>query len=65
MCLPRRREGLLHADVELLAAAEREPRAASRAQRLQLLELLQAEQLAEVAACLVLAARWRRDLDVV
>jgi len=65
MRLSRRREGLLDADVQMPAAAEREPDAASSAQRLRLLELLQAEQIAEKTARLVLAARRRRELDVV
>jgi hypothetical protein len=61
----RRRERLFDADVELAAAFEREPDAAARAQRLGLLELLEAEQVAEEATRLWLAARRRRDLDVV
>ena len=65
MRLTRGREGLLDADVELPAAVESEPDAASRAQRLRLLELLQTEQFAEVTARLGLAAGRRCDLDVV
>lgn len=65
MRLPSRRERLLDADVELAACGEREPRAAARAQRLGLVELLEAEQLAEEATRLVLAAGWGRDLDVI
>jgi hypothetical protein len=65
VCLPRRRERLLDADVELAAAGEREPGSAARAQRLRLGELLEAEQPAEEAPRLVLAARRGRDLDMV
>ncbi|HJQ73397.1 MAG TPA: hypothetical protein VJ814_00825 [Gaiellaceae bacterium] len=65
MRLPCRNERLLDADVELAAVREREPRAAARAQRVRLLELLQAEQVAEEASRLRLAARRRRELDVV
>ena len=65
MRLPRRRERLLEADVELAASAEREPDAAAGAQRLGLLDLLQAEQLAEEATSLRLAARRRGELDMV
>jgi len=56
--LPRRRERLLDADVELAAAPEREPGATARAQRLGLLDLLQPEQVAEESPRLWLAA-WR------
>jgi hypothetical protein len=63
--LPRRRERLLDADVELAAVVECEPRAAARAERLRLLELLEAEQVAEEAPRLGLAAGRRRELDVV
>jgi hypothetical protein len=63
--LARGDERILHADVELAAASEREPDAAARAQRLGLLELLEAEQLAEEAPRLVLASRRRRELDVI
>jgi hypothetical protein len=63
--LARRRERILDADVELAAARECEPGAAARAQRLRLLELLEAEQPAEEASRLVLAARRGRDLDVI
>jgi hypothetical protein len=62
---PRRRERLLDADVELPAAAEREPDASARTQRLRLLELFEVEQLAEETPRLVLAAGWRCDLDVI
>jgi hypothetical protein len=65
MRLSRRRERFLDADMELSAAVEREPDAAARAQWLGLLDLLQRQQLAEEAPRLVLAARWRRELDVV
>ena len=65
MRLPRGRERLLDADVELLAVAEREPGAAARAQRLGLLELLEPEQVAEEAPRLGLAAARRRELDVI
>jgi hypothetical protein len=65
MRLPRRRELLLDADMELAAVAEPEPDAAARAQRLGLLELLQAEQAAEEAAGGGLAAGRRRELDVI
>jgi hypothetical protein len=63
--LSRRRERGLDADVELATAAEGEPRAAARAQRLRLLELLEAEQVAEEAPRLGLAARRRGELEVV
>jgi hypothetical protein len=63
--LPRRRERFLDADVELAAVAECEPRPAARAERLRLLELLEAEQVAEEAPRLGLAAGRRCDLDVV
>jgi hypothetical protein len=63
--LARRRERILDADVELAVARECEPGAAARAQRLRLLELLEAEQPAEEAPRLVLAARRGRDLDVI
>jgi hypothetical protein len=59
MRLARRREQLLDADVEL-AAAEREPCAATRAERFRLLELLEAEQVAEEAPRVGLAAGRRR-----
>jgi hypothetical protein len=65
VCLPRRRKRLLDADVELIAAREREPDAAARTERLRLLELLEAEQVTEEAARLRLAARRGRELDVV
>jgi hypothetical protein len=65
MGLSRRGERLLDADVKLAAAPEREPRAAARAERLRLLELFQADELAEEAARLGLAAGRRRELDVV
>lgn len=65
MRLAGRGERLLDAYVELVAAAEREPGASSGAQRLRLLELLQAEQVAEEAPCLGLAARQCRELDVI
>ena len=55
MGFPRRRERLLDTDVEL-PADQREPDAATRAQRLGLLELLQPEQVAEEATRLRLAA---------
>jgi hypothetical protein len=58
MRLPGRRERLLDADVELATVAECEPCAAAGTQRLGLLELLQAEQVAEEATGLRLAA-WR------
>jgi hypothetical protein len=57
MRLPGRRERVLDADVELGAVAQREPGAAARAQRLRFLELLEAEQVAEEAPRLGLAAR--------
>jgi hypothetical protein len=62
---PCRRESLLDPDVELAPAAEREPRAAARTQRLGLLELLEAEQAAEEATGLLLAARRGGELDVI
>ena len=65
MCLARRRERLLDADVELAAFLQNEPQSATRAQRLGLLDLLQAEQLAEEAARLRFAAGRSRDLDVI
>jgi len=65
MRFPRRRERLLDADMELAAAAEREPDAAARAQRRGLLQLLQAEQAAEEPPRLGLAARRRCELHVV
>src|SRR5579875_1926202 len=64
MRFPRRRERILDADVQL-PVAEREPRPAALPQRLGLLELGQAEQLAEEAPRLALAAAGSRDLDVV
>jgi hypothetical protein len=51
--------------MELAAVGEREPRTAAGAQRPGLLELLEAEQVPEEAPRLRLAARRRRDLDVV
>ena len=57
MGLARRRERILHADVELLRARP-EPDAPARAQRLGLLDLGQAEELAEEAARLGLTAAW-------
>jgi hypothetical protein len=65
MRLLRRRERLLDADVKLAAVAEGEPHAAARAQRLRLLELFEAEQVAEEAARLGLAAGRRCELDMV
>jgi hypothetical protein len=65
MSLPRRREGLLDADVQLAASVEQEPGAAAQAQPLRLLDLVQAEELAEEAAGLRFAAGWSRELDVV
>jgi hypothetical protein len=58
-------ERLFDPDVELAAAGEREPDAAARAQRLGLLELVQAEQVAEEATRVRLAADRSRELDVV
>jgi hypothetical protein len=63
--LPRRRERILDADVELASATEREPDASSRSQRFRLLDLVQPEQAAEEAARLVLAAGRRCELDVI
>jgi hypothetical protein len=65
MRLPRGGEVVFDADVELASAADCKPGAATWAQRLGLLELLQAEQIAEEAARLRLAARRRGELDVV
>ena len=65
MRLARRRERLLDAYVELASAAEREPRAASGAERLRLLDLREAEQLPEETTRLGLAARRCRELNVV
>ena len=62
--LARRRERLLDTDMEL-AAAEREPGTAAGTQLLRLLQLLQAEQVAEEAPRLVLAARRCRELNVI
>jgi len=58
-------ERLFDPDVELAAAGERKPGAATRAQRRRLLELLQAEQIPEKAARFRLATRRRGELDVV
>jgi hypothetical protein len=55
MGFPRRREPLLDTDVQL-PAAQCEPDSATRAQRLGLLELFEAEQDAEEATRLRLAA---------
>jgi hypothetical protein len=55
---------VLDADVELLAA-EREPDAAAAVEGVGLLDLHQAEELAEEASRLLLAARRGRKLDVV
>src|SRR5262245_62355199 len=55
---------LLDSDVELLAA-EGKPDAAAAVERLRLRQLPQAEELAEEAARLRLAARRGRNLDVV
>ena len=65
MCLARGSERLFDPDVELSASGQCEPDSAARAQLLGLLDLLQAQQLAEEAACLRLAAGWRSELDVV
>lgn len=65
MRFPRRRELLLDPDVKLAASAEREPDSAARAQGLGLLELLQAEQVAEEAPRLGLAAGRRGELHVI
>jgi hypothetical protein len=65
MRLLRGRERILDADMELATSAQHEPDPAAGAQRLGLLDLLQAEQVAEEAARLRFAARWRCDLDVV
>jgi hypothetical protein len=66
MCLAGRRERFLDADVQLASAtAEREPGSAASAQWLRLLDLLQAEQVAEEAPRLGLAAGRRGELDVV
>jgi len=65
MRLAGRLERLGHADVELTAAVEREPCAASGAERLRLLDLLEAEQPGEEAPRLLLAAGRRCELDVV
>ena len=64
MRLPRRRELRLDPDVELLRP-EPEPDAAAALQRLRLLDFLEAEQLAEEAARLGLAAGRRGELNVV
>ena len=64
MGLRRRSERLLDADVQL-AAAEREPAASAHGEQRRLLDLGQSEQLAVERAGRVLAARRRRDLDVV
>jgi adenosine deaminase len=64
MRLPRRSEAVVDADVELLLA-DAEPDAAATPERLRLLELLEAEQPAEEAACVLLAAGRRGELDVV
>ena len=58
------RELLLDADVQLLRS-DPEPDAAAGAQRLGLLDLLEAEQPAEEAARLGLAAGRRGQLDVI
>jgi hypothetical protein len=65
MRLAGRRERILDSDVELAAVTEREPRAAAGAKRRRFLELLEAEQVAEEASRLGLAAGRRRQLDVV
>src|SRR5439155_22352901 len=64
MGLARRRERLLHADVQLLRART-EPAAAPRSQRRRLLQLLEPEQRDVEAPSLRLAATRRCDLDVV
>jgi catechol 2,3-dioxygenase-like lactoylglutathione lyase family enzyme len=64
MGLPRRLEVGLDPDVQLLRA-DLEPRAATRRQRLGLRELAEPQQLPEETPSLRLAARRRRDLDVV
>jgi hypothetical protein len=65
MRLPRRGEGVLDADVELSASREREPHAAAGAQWLGLFDLLEAEQRAEEAPRLGLAAGRSGELKVV
>ena len=64
VCLARRDEALLDADVELLGT-DSEPDASARPQRLRLRQFLEPEQLAEEAARLGLAAGRRSHLDVV
>ena len=64
MCLACGRELLLDADVQLLHP-DLEPDAAAGAQRLRLLDFLEAEQPAEEAARLGLAAGRRGQLDVI
>lgn len=64
MGLLRRREGLLHADVELLMP-RLEPDAAARTQRPGLLDLSKPEQLAEELSCFVLTPGWGGNLHMV
>jgi len=58
------RERLGHADVELLVT-DAKPRAAAGGEQRRLLDLLQPQELAVEDPGIVLAARRRRDLDVV
>jgi hypothetical protein len=51
--------------MQLSPFAEREPHTDARAQRFGLRELSQAEQVAEEATCLRLAARRRCELDMI
>ena len=63
MCLRRRPEGILDADVQL-AVAEREPASPSHGQQRRLLDLGQLQQVAVERACRRLTARRRGDLDM-
>lgn len=65
MRLARRSEGFLDADVERLAAIETEPHASAASQGSRLRDLGEAEEIAEVAACVGFAARRGGDLHVV
>jgi hypothetical protein len=64
MRLPRGRERLLDADVKL-TASEREPDAATRAERLRLFDLRQPEEVAVEETRLRFAAGRRCNLDVI
>ena len=64
MRLPRRVEGLLDTDVQLLGSSA-EPAPVWIRERLRPREFLEAEQIAVEGARLWLGAWWRNDLDVI